>query len=165
MGFQKPISWNTLCEPNSMKRARRDRIWMPVSPQKLNRWPDSSRLQFVTNHTQTITDFLQRPIPWGHEEQRVMNARVKTTQFLSVQISAKVRRVGNPSHFVRLNPACQFNSSCTSIGRNYMLLFIFPLSDVALWRIHLVLIHCFKPPIFMLSQHCSIETYNEFGIN
>jgi len=140
---------------------------MPVSAQRLNRWLNISLcsaaqsvigklpptayiecLKFVTSHKQTISDFRQCPIPRVHEEQIGMKAWVKKKQFLRVQEIVKVRQTYNPSHYIRLNPACQLNASCTSIGRNGMLLFIFPLSDKALWSIHIVLMHCFEPQYF-----------------
>jgi hypothetical protein len=137
---------------------------MPVSAQRLNRWLASSCLKFVTNHKQTISDFLQRPIPRVHKDQIVMKARVRTTQFLRVQVTVKVRRACNPCHSIRLNPACLFNARCISIGRNCMLLFVFPLSDEASWRIPYRSYALLWTPIFMLSQHCSIETHNEYVI-
>jgi len=97
------------------------------------------RLKFETNHKQTISDFRQHPIPRVHEVQIVMKAWIKNWQFLSIQVTVIVRQAYNPSHYIRLYPACRFNSRCTSIGRNCMLLMVFPLSDEASWRIHLIL--------------------------
>jgi len=139
------VSSNRSCDPISINRARRDRIWMAVSAQWLNRWPASARLKCVTNHIQTISDFLRSPIARLDEEQNLMTARIKTTQFLKVQVTVKVRRACNPSHCIRLNAACRFNACCTSIGRNCMLLFVFSLWDEASWRIHNLLMHCFEP--------------------
>jgi len=137
---------------------------MPVSAQRLNQWLASSCLKFVTNHKQMMSDFLQRPIPRVHKDQNVMKARVKTTQFLRGQVTFKVRQACNPSHSIRLNPACQFNARCTSIGRNCMPLFVFPLSDEASWRIPYRSYVLLWTPIFMWTQHCSIETHNEYVI-
>ena len=105
LGPPKTISENRLCEPISIKRARRDSIWMPVSAQRLNQWLIAShcsaaqlvtgkllpsahlkRLKFMTNHKRTISDFHQYPIPRVHEEKIVMKARVKKWQLLSVQV-------------------------------------------------------------------------------
>jgi len=102
-------------------------------------------LKFVTNHEQTISDFRHRPIPRVHEEQIVMKAGVKKMRFLRVQVIVKVRRAYNPSHYIRLNPVCRLNARCTSISRNCMLLFVFPVSDKASWHNHIVFIHCFEP--------------------
>ena len=137
---------------------------MPVSAQRQNRWLASSCLKFVTNHKQTISDFLQCPIRRVHKDQIVIKARVRTMQFLRVQVTVKVRRACNPSHFIRLNSACLFNARCISIGRNCMLLFIFPLSDEASGCIPYCSYALLWTPIFMLSQHCSFETHNEYVI-
>jgi len=109
------------------------------------------RLEFMTKHTQTISDFRQCPIPRVHEERIVMKARVKKRQFLRVQVTVKVRGACNPSHYIRLNLACQFNAHCTSIGWNWMLLFVFLLSDDTPWRIHIVCMHCFQRNIYVKS--------------
>jgi len=74
-----------------------------------------------------------------------MKARVKKMQFLGVQVIVKVRQAYNPSHYIRLNPVCRLNARCISIGRNCMLLFVFPLQDEASWRNHIILMHCFQP--------------------
>jgi len=102
-------------------------------------------LKFVTNHSQSISDFRHRPIPRVHEEQIVTKARVKKRQFLRVQVIVKVRRACNPSHYIRWYPACRLNARWTSIGRNCMLLFVFPLSDEASWCIHIILMQWFEP--------------------
>ena len=81
---------------------------MPVSAQRLNWWLIASlysaaqsvtgkrlptafleHLKFVTNHKQTISDFHQRPIPSVHEEQIVLNARVKKWQCLRFQVTCQ----------------------------------------------------------------------------
>jgi hypothetical protein len=89
------------------------------------------RLKFVTNHSLMTSDFRQHLIPRGREEQIVMKARVNTRQFLRVQVIVNVRRAYNPSHYISFNPVCQLNAHCTSIGQNWMLLFVVPLSDGA----------------------------------
>jgi len=138
---------------------------MPVSAQQLNRWAPSSRLKVVTNHQQMISDFRQQPIPRVPEEQIVMKAGVRTTQFLRVQVTVKVRRACIPSHCIGLNPACLLNACCTSIGRNCKLLFLFPLSDEASGCIPYHSYAQLWTRIFMIRKHCSIETHNEYVIN
>jgi hypothetical protein len=76
---------------------------------------------FMINHEQTISDFRQTAIQMVHEEQIVMQARVKKMQFQRVQEIVKARRAYNPSHFISLNPICRLNAHCNSIGRNCML--------------------------------------------
>jgi hypothetical protein len=78
-------------------------------------------LMFVINHEQTISDFRQTAIQMVHEEQIVMQARVKKMQFQRVQEIVKVRRAYNPNHFISLNPVYRLNAHCNSIGRNCML--------------------------------------------
>jgi len=137
---------------------------MPVSAQWFNRWPASFRLKFMTNHKQTKSDFFLCAISTVHKDQIVMKAQVRTTQFLRVQVTVKVRQACNPSHCIRLNSACLFNACCTSIGRNCMLLFIIPLLNEASWGIPYRCYALLWTPILMLSQHCRIETHNEYVI-
>jgi hypothetical protein len=137
---------------------------MPVSAQRLNQWPASSHLKSVTTHKRMIYDFLQHPIPTVHEEQIKMKAQVRTRQFLRVQVTVKDRRAWNPIHYISLNPSCLINACCTSIGRNCILLFAFLLSDEASARISYCSYALFWIPMLMLTQHCSIETRNEFVI-
>jgi hypothetical protein len=137
------------------------RIWMPVSAHPLNQWQASSHLKLVTNHKQTISDFLQQPIPRVHKDQMVMKARVRTTQFLRVQVTVKVGWGCNPRHCIGLNSACLFNTRCTSIVRNCMLWFVFPQLAEVSWRIPYRSFALLWTPIFMLSQLCNIETHNE----
>jgi hypothetical protein len=137
---------------------------MPVSAQRLNWWLAGSCLKFVTNHKQMISDFLQRPIPRVHKDQIMMKARDRTMQFLRVQVTVKVRQACKPSHSITLNPACLFNAPCTSIGQNCILLFDFLLSDEASWRIPYRSYALLWTRTFILSQHCSIETHNEYVI-
>jgi hypothetical protein len=134
-------------KPISLKRARRDRIWMAVSTKRLNRWPASFRPPHILSswsswqiiHWQYLISANVQSPECMRYIQIVMKAQVKNRQFLTLQVTVKVRRAYNPSHYIRLNPACKFNSRCTSIERNCMLLLVFPLSDTASWRIHLVL--------------------------
>jgi len=137
---------------------------MPVSAQRLDRWPASSCLKFVTNHTQTISDFLQRPISSVQKDQIVMKAWVRTMQCLIVHVTVTVRRACISSHCIGLNSPCLFNACCTSIGWNCMVLFVFPLSDEASWHIPYSSYALLWTPIFMLSQQCSIQTHNEYVI-
>ena len=60
-------------------------------------------------------------------------------------IIVKVRRSYNPSHYIRLYPICSLNTRCASIGRNCMLLFVFPLSDESSWCMRIILMSCFEP--------------------
>jgi len=144
--------------------SKRWRIWMAVSARQFDRWPAGSCLRFGTNHTQMISDFPQCAIPRVHNDQIVMKAWVRTAQFPRVQVTVKVRRACNPSHCIRFNPVCLFNARCTSICQNCMLLFVSPPSDGASWRIPYPSYALLWTPILMLSQHCSIETHNEYGI-
>jgi len=146
-------------------RARRDRVSMRVSAQRLNQWPARSCRKSVTNHNQTISDLLQHPIPTVHAEQMVMKAQVKKRQFLRVQVTVKVRRACNPRHCIRLNPACRFNACWTSIGRNCMLLFIFPLSDETSWHIHIVLMHCFEHQYLCYVNIVALRLIMGLGLN
>jgi hypothetical protein len=137
---------------------------MLVSAQRLDQWPVSSRLRFTTNHRQTISDVLQRAIPREHAEQIVMKACVRTMQFLRVQVTVKLRRACNPSDCIRLNPACLLNACCTSSGHKCMLVFVFPLSHKVSWRIPYCSYALVRSAIFMLNQHCCIDTHNEYMI-
>jgi hypothetical protein len=102
-------------------------------------------LKFVTNQKLTISDFPQCLILRVHEEQIVTKARVKKRQFLRVQVIVKVRGARNPSHYIRLYPACRLNARWSSIVRKCMLLFVFPLSHDAWQHIHIILMQCFEP--------------------
>ena len=144
-------------EPISIKRARRDRIRMAVSAQQLNRWAASSRpphilsawsLWQIMNWQYLISADVQSQECMKYI-QIVMKAQVKNRQFLRVQVTVKVRRAYNPSHYIRLNPACRFNSRYTSIGQNCMPLLVFPLSDEASWRIHLVLTRYYAQHLYV----------------
>jgi len=107
-------------------------------------------LKFVTNPKQSISDFRQCPIPRVYEEQTVTKAQVKKRQFLRVQVIVKVRRACNPSHYMKLYPACRLNARWTLIGWNCMLLFVFPHSDEASWRIYIILMQWFEPQYLCL---------------
>ena len=119
----------------------------------ISKFPPSGLLdhvKFVTNPKQTISHYCQRAIGRVHEDHIVMKAQVRKRQFLRVQVTVKVWRACNPSHYIRLNLACQLNGRCTSMGRNCTLLFSFPLSDEASWHIHIVFMHCFEPQYLCL---------------
>jgi hypothetical protein len=87
--------------------------------------------QFETNHKQMIFDFQQLPISRLPEEQIVITNSVKKGQLLRVYVRATVRPNCNPSHYMTLNPACQFVVCCTSVCQNSMLSFLYPDSDEA----------------------------------
>jgi hypothetical protein len=95
--------------------------------------------EIVTHHKQTISSFRQHPIPQVDEQPIMRTARDKKRQFLRVQVTVKVSRDNKLSHYIRLNSACRFNACCTSIVRNCILLLLFPMSDEASWRVHMVL--------------------------
>jgi hypothetical protein len=75
----------------------------------------------------------------------MMKTRVKKRLFLTVEVIVNVRRAYNLSHYIRLDPVCQLNAPCTSIGLNCMLLIVFPLSDEASLHNHIIIMQCLEP--------------------
>jgi len=110
-----------------------------------------------------MSDVCQIRISKEHEEQIVVKASGKSRKLLGAHVTVKGRQTSNPSHYIRMNLALLFNACCNSIHQNCMLSIVFHfqmkphdifiLSYALLWT-----------PIFILSQHCKIETHNEFVI-